>query len=189
MQDLEPYSNWYHLYNAARDIRSPFFGRSYHKTLCTHTIYNYYIHPQWDEFGSPTLYIKILFVDYKNRFCIIEMLGEWNDCINNDIMFLKRNVIDLLTAEGIRYFILIGENVLNYHSDTDDYYQEWFDEIEDGYIIGLNFREHVVQEFMHARLDNYMLFGGRFSEIPWRRFSPQQLFDLTKKMITRRLSE
>ena len=64
MQDLEPYKSWHYLYNAARDIRSPFFGRSYHKTLCTHTIYNYYIYPQWDEIGSPTLYIKILYADY-----------------------------------------------------------------------------------------------------------------------------
>lgn len=44
-------------------------------------------------------------------------------------------------------FILIGENVLNYHSSDDCYYQEWFEEVEDGWIILLNFREHVLNEF------------------------------------------
>ena len=187
MHELEPFCAWSHLYNAARDPRSPFYGRQYHKTLCTNTIYNYYIHPQWDEFGSPTLYMKILFADYELGFTIIELLGEWNDCINNDIMFLKRNVVDVMIENGIRVFILIGENVLDFHRDTDDYYQEWFEDVEDGFIIGLNFREHVIQEFNQGRLDNYMIFGGRFNEIGWRRYNPLQLYNYVNQMIMRGL--
>jgi hypothetical protein len=61
--------------------------------------------------GSETLYMKVLFVDYERGFCVIEFLGEWNDTINNDVMHLKRNVIDLMTGEGIHKFILIGENI------------------------------------------------------------------------------
>ena len=47
---------------------------------------------QWDDFGSSTLYIKILFADYDGGFAIIELIGEWNDAINNDIMLLKRDM-------------------------------------------------------------------------------------------------
>jgi hypothetical protein len=74
--------------------RSPFYEREYSEFEYTNQVYNYLLHPQWDEFGSSTLYLKILYVDYKEGFAIIEMIGEWNDAINNDIMFLKRDVVE-----------------------------------------------------------------------------------------------
>jgi len=89
-------------------------------------VYNYYIHPQWDEFGSKTLYLKILYTDYDAKFAIIELIGEWNDTIENDIMELKREVLDKLMAEGIIKFILIAENVFNFHSGDKDYYEELY---------------------------------------------------------------
>ena len=56
------------------------------------------------------------------------MFGEWNDTLHNDIMFFKRNVIDHLIGQGIRKFILLGENLLNFHGSRDDeYYEEWFE--------------------------------------------------------------
>jgi hypothetical protein len=188
MQDISPFTKWTELYSPEKDPNSPFFGRKYHPTLCRNAVYNYYIHPLWDEFGSSTLYMKILYTDYRAGYCIIELIGEWNDCLHNDIMYLKRDVADYLNLKGINKFILIGENILNFHSDTDDYYQEWFDDIEDGWIVAINFREHVVQEFKKARLDYYMVFGGRFNEIPWRTLSPVQLFTLIDNMITRKLN-
>ena len=39
------------------------------------------IHPQWDDIGSETLYAKILCAHYPNQYAIIELIGEWNDCI------------------------------------------------------------------------------------------------------------
>src|SRR6195952_4696485 len=120
MQDIEPYYNWRHLYTAEEDVQSPFYGRTYSEFEFTHTVYIYYIHPQWDEFGSRTLYLKVLFADYELNYAIIEMIGEWNDAVENDIMQLKRSVIDRMVARGIYKFILITENVLNFHSsDTD----------------------------------------------------------------------
>jgi hypothetical protein len=86
---LEPFYNWRHLYIASEDERSPFYERNYSEFEFTNQIYNYLIHPQWDHFGSDTLYCKILFVNYEEHFCIIEMLGEWNDCLYNDIMFFN----------------------------------------------------------------------------------------------------
>ena len=122
MQDLEPFYNWRGYYIAAEDPLSPFYGREYSEFEYTNTIYNYYIHPQWDEFGSNTLYLKILFTDYDRGFAIIEFIGEWNDALYNDIMFLKRDLIELMMKEGINKYILIGENVMNFHGSDDCYY-------------------------------------------------------------------
>ena len=67
MHDIEPFYNWRHLYVSEEDERSPFYGRIYSEFEFTQTIYNYYIHPQWDEFGSRTLYMKVLLADYDRR--------------------------------------------------------------------------------------------------------------------------
>src|SRR5690349_18387201 len=115
MHDIEPFYNWRHIYVSEQDERSPFYGRVYSEFEFSNTVYNYYIHPQWDDFGSNTLYIKILFADYERQFVILEFIGEWNDALYNDIMFLKREVVEELESQGIRKFILIGENVLNFH--------------------------------------------------------------------------
>jgi hypothetical protein len=140
MHEIEPFFNWRHIYIAEEDKRSPFYGRTYSEFEFSQTVYNYFIHPQWDDFGSRTLYLKIIYVDYELQFAIIEFIGEWNDAIENDIMELKREIIDLLEKEGIYKFILIAENVLNFHSSDKEYYQEWFEEVtdENGWIVALN---------------------------------------------------
>lgn len=188
MHDIEPYYNWRHLYIASEDQRSPFFGREYSEFVFSSSIYNYFIHPQWDEFGSATLYLKILYVNYQERYCIIELIGEWNDCLYNDIMYLKRNVIEFLEEEQINKFILIGENVLNFHFDDDSYYQEWFDEIEEGWIACVNFREHIIKEFENASLDYYMAMGGNLNDLPWRSAAPAKLFALVESLMIKRLN-
>ena len=175
MQDIEPYHLWADLYSAAEDQYSPFHGREYNELEYSNAIYNYYIHPQWDDFGSPTLYIKILYADYAQSFAIIEMLGEWNDCINNDIMFLKREIADSMIGQGIRKFILIGENVLNFHASDDCYYEEWFEDVEDGWIAVINFREHVLREFAKNNIDYYLVFGGELNNMTWRTGNPLQI--------------
>ena len=65
MHEIEPYFNWRHLYTAEEDPQSPFYKRTYSEFEFSQTVYNYYIHPQWDDFGSRTLYLKILFTDYE----------------------------------------------------------------------------------------------------------------------------
>src|ERR1043165_8114908 len=173
MQDIEPFYNWRHIYIASEDERSPFFGREYSEFEYTNAIYNYLIHPQWDDIDSPTLYIKIIAADYDEKYAIIEMIGEWNDAINNDIMLLKRDYIDEMAHFGINKFILIGEHVLNFHQSDDSYYEEWFDDNgDDGWIVLLNFRKHVLAEFKKAGLDYYFVSGGELDEFHWRKFSP-----------------
>jgi hypothetical protein len=188
MHDIEPYYTWRHLYIASEDERSPFYGRDYSEFEFTHAIYDYCIHPQWDEIGSSTLYLKLLYVSYEHHFCIIEFIGEWNDAVHNDIMYLKRNVIEHLLENGIDKFILIGENIMNFHSGDTDYYQEWFDEIEEGWIVALNFRDHVISEFRECSLDYYIAFGGKFDEFSWRTHDPLQLYNKIENMMMRRLN-
>lgn len=188
MHEIEPYFNWRIHYTAEEDERSPFYGREYSEFEFTNTIYNYLIHPQWDDFGSNTLYMKILFADYDEGYCIIELIGEWNDLLYNDIMFLKRDIADTLMYEGINKFIIIGENVLNYHGDDDSYYEEWFEEVGDGWIAFLNFRDHVREEMKRARIDWYVVSGGDLQEINWRTQQPAQLYQKIKDIVSRRLS-
>lgn len=188
MQDLEPFYNWRAYYIASEDPLSPFFGTVYSEFEYTNTVYNYYIHPQWDEFGSSTLYLKVLFTDYDRGFTIIEFIGEWNDALNNDVMFLKRDVIELMMKEGISKFILIGENVMNFHGSDDCYYEEWFQDVESGWIAAVNFRPHVLDEMNRFNLDYYLASGGELDELNWRNFNPNELFIKVDHLLTRRLN-
>jgi len=187
VQNLEPYYNWRSFYIAANDPLSPFYLREYSEFEYTNHIYDFAIHPQWDDIGSETLFIKILFADYYDGYAIIELIGEWNDCLKNDIMFLKRDIVDIMTKEGINKFILIGENVLNFHADNDSYYEEWYDDLDDGWICFLNFREHVLKEFEKYNLDYFIVFGGQFNNLKWRTQSPVQLFEQIESNVTKRL--
>lgn len=179
MHTIEPHYIWREHYCAEEDSRSPFYGREYSEFEFTHAIYDHAIHPQWDEIGSPTLFIKILFADYLRGFAIIELFGEWNDAINNDIMFLKRDIIDSLQAEGINKFVLIGENVLNFHHSDDSYYEELYEDITDtdGWVAMVNFRPHVMDEFGYISIDSYFLTGGVFDDFNWRPKKPQLIFE------------
>lgn len=185
MHDIEPHFKWRDHYTAERDKKSPFYGRSYSEFSFTNQIYNYYIHPQWDNMGSNTLYLKLLFTDYEKQFAIIELIGEWNDCLYNDIMFLKREVIDVLIKNDITKFILIGENVLNFHSGDNCYYEEWYEDIrdEDGWITFLNLHEHVTEEMTTAQIQFYCNLGGIFNEVNWRPYKPQNLFEVIDAMV------
>ena len=189
MHDIEPYSNWRHLYIAEEDDCSPFFEREYSEFEFTNSVYGYCIHPQWDDIASPTLFIKILYVEYDEQFAIIELLGEWNDCINNDIMFLKRDIIDNLIANGISKFILIGENILNFHYSDECYYEEWQEDISDagGWIAFLNFRDHVLDEFWRINIEQYVFCLGEENQIPWRTFNPLQLFQVVERLAKKNL--
>lgn len=187
MHAIEPFYNWRHIYIAEEDPKSPFFGRVYSEFEFSNTVYNYYIHPQWDEFGSRTLYLKIIYADYELGYAIIEMIGEWNDAIENDIMTLKRDVIDVMINNGINKFILITENVLNFHSGDKEYYQEWFEESKDndGWVIALNMSEAARYDFQRKKLDRYI----ELLDLPeWRVYKPYHLFTKINNVMHNRLT-
>lgn len=183
MHNIEPFFLWRSLYDSAADQLSPFYGREYSEMYFTNKIYNHVIHPQWDEFGSDTLFLKILYADYDDGFAIIEFIGEWNDCLYNDIMILKREIIDILMSEGIRHYILIGENVLNFHASDDAYYEEWLEDSEGGWVAMINMHPHVIGEMKAYRLHHYIHFDGLLNNISWRNMKPTDLFLFINKLI------
>ncbi|MEY4140676.1 MAG: hypothetical protein RL110_47 [Bacteroidota bacterium] len=188
MHYIEPFFRWRGEYIASEDPKSPFYEREYSEFEFEHRIYNFLIHPQWDEFGSTTLYLKILFVDYDAGSCILELIGEWNDAIENDIMTLKSNVINPLVEEGITQFVLILENVLNFHFSDDCYYEEWFDDIEHGWIAAVNVHPHVAKEMQRIHVDSYIAMGGELDDLEWRTFKPHHLLQKVENLVTHRLN-
>jgi len=186
MHEIEPFFNWRHLYTSEEDEQSPFFGREYDEFTYHQKIYNYFIHPQWDYFGSDNLYLKILYTDYQYGFVVLELIGEWNDCIENDIMTLKREIIDVLISRGVRKFILVAENVLNFHSSDDCYYEEWQEDIieDGGWITCLNMPEQTSAEFVNAGLDHYVIL---MENDRWRTLKPFLLFRMIDDQIVKML--
>jgi len=190
MHDIEPYYGWRDDYTSEEDKLSPFYGTEHSEFEFSNTIYNYYIHPQWDFFGSPTLYLKLIFTDYEQQFAILEFIGEWNDAVGNDIMLLKRDIIDPMIKNGIVRFILIGENVLNFHASDDCYYEEWYEDIkeEGGWIALLNFREQVLQEMRQNNIFHFLSSGERLNSLLWRKLRPQDVHFTVDSMILKALT-
>lgn len=191
MHEIEPFFLWRDYYIASNDKKSPFYRRQYSEFEYTQKIYNYFIHPQWDFFGSSTLYCKVLFADYDSQFAIIELLGEWNDALHNDIMELKRGLIDKMTAQGISKFLLIGENVLNFHASDDSYYEEWYEDIRDqnGWIVALNFREHVVKEMRSQQIHYYVMMGENQQLVEWRKHKPHHVLAAIENLLTKSIGQ
>lgn len=187
MHDIEPFYNWRHLYIASEDPKSPFFGQIYSEFEFSQTVYNYYIHPQWDQFGSKNLYLKVLYNDYELGFSIIEFIGEWNDAIDNDIMTLKREIIEPLMEEGIYKFILITEAVFNFHNGDKDYYEEWFEEMteENGWAVMINFPKGAQHDFLLKKLNQFI---ELMEYENWRTYQPAILFQMIDKKINDRLT-
>ena len=81
----------------------------------------------------------------------------------------------MLQKEGIKKFILVAENVLNYHAAEDNcYYEEWFDEVsdEEGWVAIINPLDHVSDEMHTYGLQHYVhiLTGSA-----WRGHKPRSL--------------
>jgi hypothetical protein len=182
MHDIEPYYNWLKYYDASFDERSPFFEKEYNYDLFQEHIYGYYIHPAWDSIESETLYLKVLYADYQKGFIVLEFIGEWNDTLHNDVMLLKRTM-----AEGINKFILIGENLFNFHGSDDAYYDEWFDEVEEGWIAAVGFPEFIQEEMRKYKIDQFINMGGTLEMTNWRTLHPQRFYELVSALIQRRL--
>lgn len=187
MHEIEPFYRWQKYYLPDEDTRSPFYGHEYQFMEYTNDIYGYYIHPYWDFIGSETLYVKIIYANYDQKIAVLELLGEWNDALHNDVMYLKTKVINPLLKEGVNQFILIGENVLNFHGSDDCYYEEWFEDVEDGWIAAVNFRDFVQDEWKKYNIDWYLNFGGNLDIFNWRTLTPQAFCDQVSQAIIRRI--
>jgi MFS superfamily sulfate permease-like transporter len=102
-------------------------------------------------------------------------------------MEFKREVIDKLYAESITKFILITENVLNFHSSDKEYYEEWFEQVtdENGWIVALNMPEATQYDFKKKKLNYYI---ELMELIDWRVYKPYHLFKKIDDELSKRLS-
>jgi len=90
-------------------------------------------------------------------------------------MELKREVIDIFEREGIYKFVLIADNVLNFHSGIKEYYQEWYEEVtdENRWIVMIDMPEATQHDFRNAKLNQYV----ELYDLPnWRTYKPFHLF-------------
>jgi len=187
MHEIEPFYGWLDYYNSEEDAYSPFYEVVHSEFQFQNKIYNYYIHPQWDYFGSNTLYLKLLYIDYEKSYAIIELIGEWNDAIYNDIMTLKREIIDLLLEKGINKYVLLCGHVLNFHYSDDSYYEEWREDIEDGWVVLLDVAPHVEVEMQKKGLGRHLFFGSEFNNYTWRKLNPEYLIEAIDAQLSKKL--
>lgn len=175
---IEPFYGWLELYSHDKDSNSPFHEVEHNLFEFDRMIYNMPVHPLWDDFGSESLLVKILYADYAQGFAILELFGEWNDLFDNDFKLLAENCLTYLIDNGIQRFILICENVFHGYFDTDDYYQAVQEELEEGWICLVNLRESVQAEMQQYGLHQYLFWSPQLDGLPWRTFQPVQLFRL-----------
>ena len=187
MHTIEPFYLWRDFYQAEDDPNSLTYGKVYDEFYYTDRIYNFIIHPQWDSFGSETLYFKLLFADYERSFCVIELIGEWNDCIGNDIMYLKNELIDCLADAGISHYIIIMENVLNFHSSDLEYYKEWKDDIK-GEIFYLNVQPQVIDEMNQLGLSSFIQYDDELQDLNWRTQKPEHMLEFVIRRLDHMVS-
>lgn len=187
MFDITPFQNWLHFYDPYEDALSVYYQQERDEEEMLLQVYNYIISPYWDDFGSRTMYCKVLFVDYEEHAAIIELVGEWNDAIENDIMYLKRQLVDPMLHSGIFKFIFIGENVLNFHSSDLNYYEEWMEDIQDqgGFIVCLNFPAQSKQEMINEGLSPIFFF---LEYDRWRTHDPLPFFEMIENKLLRLIS-
>ena len=191
MHDIEPYYKWRQYYVASEDANCPFYGKVNNEFQFTNKVYNYFVHPQWDEFGSSTLYMKLLFVDYDDGIAMIELIGEWNDCLHNDIMYIKRKIVDELQRNDITKFIIFCDNVLNFHGDDNSYYEEWYEDTSDegGWVAFVNLQEHVLREMESHQIQYYMNFGNHLNDVQWRQKTPQMTINLIERCMANSIKQ
>ena len=57
----------------------------------------------------------------------------------------------------------------------------------DGWFSGVNFRDHVFDEFKSGNIDYFINFGGVLDDLNWRNQKPQQVYNAVEEQLTKRL--
>ncbi len=173
---IEPFYGWLNLYSHEHDECSPFHQVEHNQFYFDRSINRIPAHPLWDDIGSESLLIKILYADYQAGYAVIELFGEWNDLFDNDFKLLVENCLTYLMDHGIKRFVLICENVFHIYPDGDDYYQALQEELEEGWICILRARKEVWQEMLDYQIGSYFYQSPVLDELEWRKLKPFQLF-------------
>lgn len=177
-REIEPFYGWLPLYSHEQDENSPFHEVVHNLFQYDRYIHNIPCHPLWDDFGSESLLLKILYASYQDGYAIIELFGEWNDLFENDFKLLAENCLTYLLDHGINRFILICENVFHIYLEGDDYYQAMQEELGDGWICAMRMREEVRQEMQEYGILDYFYWSEAVDQLRWRKLKPKQLYEL-----------
>lgn len=181
LHHIEPYYGWLNLYNHETDDRSPFHQVEHNQFYYDRSVNRIPAHPLWDDIGSESLLVKILYADYNKSYAIIELFGEWNDLFENDYKLMAENCLTYLIDHGIDKFILICENVFHIYLQEDDYYQALQEELgAEGWICTLRARDNVWEEMESYGISHFFYRSPLLDEIPWRKSKPGQLFQLVE---------
>jgi hypothetical protein len=83
-------------------------------------------------------------------------------------------------------FILIGENVFNFHNGDRDYYEELYEELSDenGWAVMINLHQASQHDFLLKKLNRYIELM-EFEK--WRTYKPEDFFLLIDKKLGDRL--
>jgi hypothetical protein len=102
-------------------------------------------------------------------------------------MHLKRNVVDPMIGKGIDKFVLICENVLNFHGSDDCYYEEWYEDVADrgGWIAMLNAQRHVECEMRDTQIQHFVNVGEELNDINWRACKPKAIVTSIEALYSR----
>jgi hypothetical protein len=106
-------------------------------------------------------------------------------------MYFKNEILDKLANKGIYKFIIAMDNVYNFHSDEDDYYMEFYEDISEynGFLCFINTFDHVAKEMERARLQYYINFGAHLNDIDWRIKSPHHVLKEIEKAMKKPLRQ
>ena len=188
LHHIEPFYGWLNRYSHEADTRSPFHHVEHNLFYFDRSINRIPAHPLWDDIGSESLLVKILYADYGEGFAIIELFGEWNDLFENDFKLLAENCLTYLMDNGINKFILVCENVFHIYPDADDYYQALQEELGlEGWMCTLRARENVWEEMLQYGIASYFYRSPILDEVPWRKIKPNQLFQLVEERMCKLL--
>lgn len=176
LRDIEPFYGWLALYSHENDPKSPFYEVAHNLFEFDRSINHIPAHPLWDDIGSESLLVKILFANYQQGFAIIELFGEWNDLFDNDFRLLSENCLSYLVDHGINKFILICENVFHIYLEEDDYYRAMEEELGEGWIFALRLRKELKDEMRNYGIAPYFYWSEKIDSVNWRGLKPPQLY-------------
>ena len=113
---------------------------------------------------------------------VVIQVARWEIVRGTFFICMVVCLLEAMQMNGITKFILIGENVLNFHVSDDCYYEEWFEDVQDqgGWVAMINFRDHIIDEMRKARLSNYLLMGERLNDLNWRAVKPFHMHHLVE---------
>ena len=188
LHHIEPFYGWLKWYSHDQDECSPFHQVEHNLFYFDRSVNRIPAHPLWDDIGSESLLVKILYADYDQGFAIIELFGEWNDLFENDYKLLAENCLTYLIDHGIQKFILLCENVFHAYFQSDDYYQALQEELEEGWVCLLRPREEVWEDMQSYGITSYFYRSPILDEFPWRRLKPHQLFQLVESRMNKLLA-